>query len=305
MIEHIFSFLPYDDRLQATAVCRRWKAIFEARVINETLLTVANIHRDGVELSSFHCGIRKMINSTRIYRDLKFVDIDFSNIESNVDRQLSIMIANLGLNVLNFTMQGCRLSYAKLYMVIRLLRRLKTVCIDDCRIYHDLIPVPEFKPRATQLQKVSIFNINSEDEWSITNLLMNGNSASIAIKAEKCRLKSVEDLVEIYADRIKHLTLSFSETRTTRRIFECSTLTLESLCLIRNPNLDMHHISFQETIATQTMLRELNINMPISLRTLADISRNFTVLEYLQVRINEKETIEAMPFIWPKLKVRH
>lgn len=302
MIEHIFSFLPYDDHLRATEVCSRWKEIFETRVINDTLLTISNKHRDEEAQNAFNCAIRKLSNSTRVYHDLKLVAIDFATIERSTEIQLSVMIANVGINVTNLTLEDCRLSYGKLLMIVQLLKRSETICIDSCRIFHDSIPAPELMLKVENIRKVSILDIETEDVSSVTSLLIQSNSADIDLKMEYGCIDRKVELVEDNASRIKKLSCMYNETRIIRRIFGCAALDLESLKLQRNPNAEMHYLTYRETVATQTNLRELFITMPISLRILADISRNLTALEILRVKIDDYDAYESIPYKWPKLK---
>lgn len=302
MIENIFSFLAYDEHLRATEVCSRWKDIFETRVIYNTLLTITNKNREGQDQNCLNYAVRKLAKSTRTYRDLKLADIDFAIIERSTEIQFSVMIANIGINIVNLILQDCRLTYGKLLMIVQLLKHVQTIRIDNCSIFHDSMPVPEFMAIVENIQKVEICDVETEDDSSLANFLIRSNSANIILQMNYSCIEPKVELIENYASRLKQLACVYNETRTIRRILGSAGLALESLKLHRNPSAAMHFLTYRETIATQTNLRELIITMPISLRILADISRNLSSLEFLKAKIDDYETDESIPFKWPKLK---
>ncbi|XP_065079300.1 uncharacterized protein LOC135702204 [Ochlerotatus camptorhynchus] len=300
MIEHIYSFLPYSDHLRATEVCFRWKEIFEKRVLKDTLLTIAKKHCV-INKHSFHNGLQRLAKSTRMYQDLMFEDIDFAYLDRQTVIQLSILLANMGLYVLNLTLKDCRLTDGKLFLIVHLMKEMQTICIDSCEIYNHSIFVPELEPRSNSIQLVSICNVKAENEASIVDLLTSGNSAEIHVTVDKAYIDPRTDVIERYAGNIKVLSCLFSETRTIRTIFGCPALNLESLKLHRNPSNELHYVTLLETISTQRNLRKLSINMPISLRVLAQIAQTMFLLEFLEVTINDD--VELRTTKWPKLKV--
>lgn len=301
MIEHIYSFLPYRDHLRATAVCLRWKEIFETRVLKKTLLTVAK--KCFANKLSFHHGLLRLTISTRIYRELMFEDIDFECLERQTEIQFSVVLANMGLNVVNLTLKHCRFTDEKLFLILHLLKHLKTVNIDGCRVYTQPVFIPELKPKPNNIQLVSIRNVKTENETCLVDLLISGNSANIHVAVDNTFVDQRTDVIEKHATSLKELCCLFSETRTIRRIFASPGLNLESLTLYRNPMYELHHITYQETIAPQRNLRKLSINMPISLRVLAEMAHDLPSLEYLEVTISDTDETEMVNISWMHLKV--
>lgn len=302
MIEHIYSYLTFYDRLSATAVCRRWNRIFEAAVIPETLLKITNLNLKAKK-QTLSGVIRRIAQSSRMYFDFAFEGIDFADLDHDVEIQLTVLLANIGLHVQKITLKDCRISFRKLYQSVHLMKLVHTLNIDRCNIYYDDFPEIILNLPLPNLKTIIFHNMRAENEIIIVDLLAVGNLASIKLTIDDTYIDDRTELITRYADRVTFLSCMFYQSHTVRKIFEQPNLNLQTLQLLRKPSDQLNCITLLETLPTQTNLQRLSLNIPISMRVLAELAEFLTLLEFLSVTIRENEAAAPNQINWPKLKV--
>lgn len=304
IIEHIYSFLAYSDRLLATEICLRWHDIFIVRLIKQTVLRIKgdNIH---AKMMSYESVIHRFAISDRCYPHMTLEDIDFYQTNRNTEIQIAIMMANQGLHVQSLDLINCRLPMQKLNQIMHMMNRVKTLTMAYCYISlcAEFWSIP-FVPKFHNLESIALKNIRSKNEAEVLELLLRGNQAKVDLTMDNDSIDNRTQVISSFASRIAHLSFVFYQSNTLRNVFSELEMNLETLRLKRQPHDELHSIILLEILPVQRNLKQLHINTLISTEVLQTIARTVTGLKYLSVTIGEDDSIPLVNIYWPNLKVR-
>lgn len=303
IIEHIYSFLAYSDRLLATEICLRWHDIFIVRLIKQTVLRIKgdNIH---AKRMSYESVIHRFAISDRCYPHMTLEDIDFSQTNRNTEIQIAIMMANQGLHVQSLDLINCRIPMQKLYQIMHMMNRVKTLTMAHCYISlcAEFWSIP-FVPKFHNLKSIALKNIRSKNEAEVLELLLRGNHAKVDLTMDNDSIDDRTQVISSFASRIAHLSFVFYQSNTLRNVFSELEMNLETLRLKRQPHDELHSIILLEILPVQRNLKQLYINTFISTEVLQTIAKTVTGLKYLSVTIGEDDSIPLVNIYWPNLKV--